>query len=142
MSSDIEKTVSFTVPYLTPPSVNHHTRPCKYVGKDGHLHTGKKLTKEAKAYYDAVAIFSRSRTVAPESDADRRKAVYAVTVHVYLGANQRLDADNGGKCAVDGLVRAGVIHSDAFIRPFTIYPHKDDRDNPRTEYTVTRMEPA
>jgi hypothetical protein len=133
-----EETVIFTVPYLTPPSVNHHVRPCKYIGRDGQLHTGKKLTKQTKAYYDAVAIFARGRTVDPQTPAARRKVIYSVEVDVYLGPGQRLDADNGGKCAVDALVRAGVIHSDAFVKPFTIRPQKDDRQNPRTEYCVRR----
>jgi hypothetical protein len=138
MSTEIEEVVAFTVPYLCPPSVNHAYLPTMYTGKDGYGHRGRKLSKEAKAYYDAVAIFARRRTVAPATDAERRKVQYAVTVDVYLGPNQRLDADNGGKCAVDALVKAGVIHSDAFVAPFTINPHRDDRSNPRTEYLVTR----
>lgn len=133
-----EEVVTFTVPYLTPPSVNHAYLPTMYTGRDGYGHRGRKLSKEAKAYYDAVAIFARGRTVAPLTDKERRKVRYNVEVHVYLGPNQRLDADNGGKCAVDALVRAGVIHSDAFVAPFKIVPHKNERTNPRTEYVVIR----
>src|SRR3981081_72380 len=122
-----EDVICFSVPYLIPPSVNHHTQPCKYIGRDGYLHEGRKLTKEAKAYYDAVAIFAQGRTVAPQTDAERRKVKYSVEVDVYLGKGQRLDADNGGKCSVDALVKAHVIHSDAFVAPFKITPHHDER---------------
>jgi Holliday junction resolvase RusA-like endonuclease len=61
-------------------------------------------------------------------------------VDVYLGAKQRGDADNFLKCGVDALVHAGVMHSDAYADDSRAIVHKDDRDNPRTEYTVTRME--
>jgi Holliday junction resolvase RusA-like endonuclease len=139
LSNDIEQVVTFTVP-LTPPSVNHHTKPCKYIGKDGFLHTGRKLTGEAKAFKDAVAIFARRRTVAPATPAERRKVKYKVLVDVYLGPNQRLDADNCGKLLCDSLAYAGVIHSDAFVGDFRVRPHKDDRQNPRSEFFVSRME--
>ena len=138
----MENVVSFTVPYLTPPSVNHHTRPCKYVGRDGLLHTGRKLTPEAKAFKLAVAIFARGRTVAPVTNSERSKVRYSVIADVYLGKAQRLDADNCGKLLLDGLQDAGVIHSDAFVEDFRVRPHKDDRENPRTEFIVSRIEEA
>lgn len=131
--------VSFTVP-LTPISVNHHTRPCKYRGKDGGLHLGFKLTKAARAYYEAFAIFARGETVAPQTDSERRKASYAIDADVYLGKGQRLDADNCGKQICDALVKAGTIHSDAYVTRCTINLHKEDRENPRTEIKVTRLE--
>jgi Holliday junction resolvase RusA-like endonuclease len=136
----IEQQISFTVPYLCPPSVNHFKKPCKYIGRDGSLHLGFKLTKETKAYYDAVAIFARNRTVAPATDAERRKVKYKVQADVYLGPKARGDADNFGKTICDGLARAGVIHSDAFVAENIINVHKDDRDNPRTEFLVERLE--
>ena len=136
----IEEVVTFTVPHLTPPSVNHYKKPTKYIGKDGNLHNGYKLTGEAKAYKDAVAIFARGRTVAPLTNSERRKVKYRVEVHVYLGPRQRLDADNCGKLLCDALENAGVIHSDAFVEDFRVRPHKDERDNPRTEFVVSRME--
>jgi Holliday junction resolvase RusA-like endonuclease len=138
---DPEIVVAFTVPHLTPPSVNHYTETCYYKGKDGNAHRGKKLTPEANAFKAAVAIFARGRTVAPIKNSERRKVQYAVVVDVYLGPNQRLDADNGGKLLLDGLEDAGVIHSDAYVEDFRVRPHKDDRENPRTEFLVTRLEP-
>jgi Holliday junction resolvase RusA-like endonuclease len=138
--SQVEDVVSFTVPYLTPPSVNHAYLPCRYTGKDGYAHTGRKLSKDAKAYKDAVAIFARGRTVAPLTNSERRRVKYRVLVDVYLGPNQRLDADNCGKLLCDSLETAGVIHSDAFVGDFRVRPHKDERNNPRTEFFVTRME--
>jgi Holliday junction resolvase RusA-like endonuclease len=132
--------VSFTVSYLTPPSGNHYKKPCKYIGKDGGLHLGFKLTKEAKAYYAAVSLFAQGRTVTPETDAERRKARYEVVMDVYLGQRQRGDADNFFKCGIDALVKAGVIHSDASVFQPTARVHKHMRDNPHTTYYVARLE--
>ena len=137
---EIEQLIVFTVPHLTPPSVNHYTKDCYYTGRDGFSHRGKKLTPEAKAYKDAVAIFARGRTVAPITNSERKKARYSVTVHLYLGPNQRLDGDNGAKLAIDALVNCGVIHSDTSVESHLI-PHKDERDRPRTEYIIERLEP-
>jgi Holliday junction resolvase RusA-like endonuclease len=139
MSSAIEKTVTFTVP-LTPPSVNHYTRAVYYRGRDGNPHKGKKLTKAAQAFRDAVAIFAQGRTVAPETDAQRRKVRYEVRVTVYLGPKQRGDADNFLKVAQDALQHCGVIHSDAFVYESKAIVVKDERTNPRTEFLVTRLE--
>jgi Holliday junction resolvase RusA-like endonuclease len=138
--NETEKLVSFTVPYLTPPSTNHYTRPCMYKGKDGTPHRGKKLTKEAKAYKDAVAIFARGRTVTPATDSERRKVQYRVEVTVYLGHKQRLDSDNSLKVAIDALVSAGVLHSDAYVERSTAIIVKDQRHDPRTHFIVERME--
>jgi Holliday junction resolvase RusA-like endonuclease len=138
---DAERIVAFTVPLL-PPSVNHYTKTCYYTGRDGLAHRGKKLTPEAKAFKEAVAIFSRNRTVSPLTNTERRKVKYEVRVDFYLGKGQRLDADNIGKLCCDSLQSAGVIHSDAYVAPFIATPHKDERDdprNPRTEFVVTRL---
>lgn len=139
MSSD---EIHFTVPYLIPPSGGHYKEPCKYIGRDGGLHLGFKVTKAAKAYYDAVAIFARGATVAPETDAERRRVQYGVRIDVYLGAKQRGDFDNFWKCGLDALVHCGMIHSDAAVdgENSKCVVHKDERDNPRTEYQITRLE--
>ena len=137
MSSFIEEVVAFTVP-LVPPSVNHAYSPIVYTGRDGYSHRGRKLTPEAKAFKDAVAIFARGRTVAPATDKERRSVKYAVQIDVYLGVGQRGDADNFNKIAVDALVNCGLIHSDAFMRSCLVTVHKEDRLNPRTEYAVAR----
>ena len=137
LSTEIEEVVAFTVP-LVPVSVNHAYSPIVYTGKDGYSHRGRKLTAEAKAFKDAVAIFAKNRTVAPATDKERRKVKYAVQIDVYLGIGQRGDADNFGKNSIDGLVSAGVIHSDAFISSCLITVHKEDRYNSRTEYIVAR----
>jgi Holliday junction resolvase RusA-like endonuclease len=139
-STQVEREVTFTVPYLTPPSGNHYKKPTKYIGRDGSLHLGFKLTKETKAYYEATAIFARGATVAPDTDAERRKVRYEVRIDVYLGPKMRGDEDNFLKAGVDALVRAGVIHSDHCSHNI-INVHRDDRDNPRTEYRVERLEP-
>jgi Holliday junction resolvase RusA-like endonuclease len=131
--------VAFTVPYLTPPSVNHYKRPTQRRDKDGKLRLWFQLTKEAHAYRDAVAIFARGESVAPRTDHERSKVKYAVHAKVYLGKRQRLDADNAGKVLLDALENCGVIHSDAFVQDSRIEIIKDQRDNPRTEVEVTRL---
>jgi Holliday junction resolvase RusA-like endonuclease len=132
--------VAFTVPYLIPPSVNHAWKPTMYTGKDGFAHRGRKTSPEVRAFKDAVAIFARGATVAP--DGDRRKVRYGVRMDVYLGPKQRGDFDNFWKCGLDALVNCGVIHSDAAVSGdhSKCVVHKDDRANPRTEYVVTRLE--
>src|SRR5215471_6528965 len=99
-----EEVICFTVPYLIPPSGNHYKKPCRYVGRDGCLHLGFKTTKEARAYYDAVAIFAQGRTIAPFDAKERTKTRYNVQIDVYLGPNQRGDNDNFLKCGLDALV--------------------------------------
>jgi Holliday junction resolvase RusA-like endonuclease len=142
MQAEIEREVCFTVPYLIPVSGNHYKRPCKYIGRDGSLHLGFKTTKEAKAYYDATAIFARGRTVAPQTDSERRKVRYGVRIDVYLPPKARGDFDNFWKCGLDALVHCGLIHSDAAVDGDNskCVVHRDQRTNPRTEYLVTRLE--
>lgn len=143
MDTEVEQLVVFTVPYLVPPSGNHYKRPTRYVGKDESLHLGFKLTKEAKAYYDAVAIFARGRTVAPQANIDRKRTSYAVRIDVFLPPRARGDFDNFFKCGLDALVKCGVIHSDAAVdgERSRCVVHKYQRGDPHTTYMVERLEP-
>lgn len=132
--------VKFTVPLL-PPSVNHYWRVTMYTGRDGFGHRGRKLTPEAKAWKEAVAIFARGQSVMPPTDRERRRCQYRVEVHVFYGPRDRGDADNFGKALLDGLTACGMIHSDTHV-DFRVVPHKDQRDdprNPRTEYQIERL---
>jgi hypothetical protein len=140
MSTENPDTVSFTVPGLLPPTVNHCYESCFYKGRDGYSHRGRKLSPEAIAFKYAVCIFARNLTVVPQSDKDRKKARYRVQIDLYLGPRQRLDADNSLKIGIDALVYAGVIHADHRVEVH-VTPHDDERHNPRTEYTVERLEP-
>jgi hypothetical protein len=135
---DIEKTVFFSVP-LVPQSVNHYKVPTVY-RKGVTFIRSFRLTNEAKAFKAAVAVFNQGRTVAPATASERRKVRYEVKVDIYLGKGQRLDADNSGKLICDSLVDCGCIHSDAFVAPFIVTPHKDQRWNPHTEFQITRLE--
>lgn len=139
-NSEISTHVAFTVPYLTPPSVNHYKKPVHYRSpKTGAMRLGFKKTREAQAYQDAVAIFARGATVAPSSDSERRKVKYKVHARVVLGERQRLDADNAGKVLLDALQNCGVIHSDAYVVESKVEIEKEDRENPRTEVEVWRL---
>jgi Holliday junction resolvase RusA-like endonuclease len=137
----IEDLVVFTVPGLIPCSVNHIWDETMYTGRDGYAHRGRKLSKQAIAFKHAVAIFARGRTVAPETDRERKKAKYRIKIDVYFGPRQKGDADNFLKNAIDSLVYAGVIHSDVNVVP-TPEVHRDERhniNNPRTQYIVERL---
>jgi Holliday junction resolvase RusA-like endonuclease len=135
MSSEMEDEVSFVVPHLTPPSGNHY-RGSLYWNHEGRMR--RKISPDAKAYRDAVAMFARGRTVAPP-DALKKKTAYDVRITVVLGPGQRGDEDNFHKVGLDALTRAGVIHSDAFAHCVCdVIRH--DRSNPRTIYTVTRKD--
>lgn len=136
----IEDIIVFTVP-LAPPSVNHLWLDTVYTGKDGFSHRGRKLSKDARAFKEAVAIFAQGRTVTPATDAERRKVLYRVEVHVYYGPKMRGDPDNFGKILLDSLQYAGVCHSDANV-DFRVVPHKDERhnpENPRVQFIIERM---
>jgi Holliday junction resolvase RusA-like endonuclease len=115
---------------LTPPSVNHYKRPAIIRGVRTYI-----LTKEAKAYKAAVAIIARGDTLAPATERERQKTRYRLTATVYLGRGQRADGDNLWKCLADGLVEAGVIHSDAAVSDWRIFVDRD-RSNPRTVIVV------
>jgi hypothetical protein len=132
----MEDVVTFTVPYLRPPSGNHYKAPCVYRDRQGYPRRGFKLTAEAKAYYAAVAIFAQGRTVAPP-DALKKKTAYDIRMIVVLGPRQSGDEDNFFKCGVDALVHAGVIHSDAYAH-CVCDVIRNDRGKPKTVYTVTR----
>ena len=135
----MSQSVSFTVP-LVPPSVNHYwieTYQYNRIIKKTVL--AKALSPEAVAFKSAVAVFAKGRTVIPV-DATKyqlSKVRYALNVTVYLGVGERGDGDNFFKGIGDGLVDAGVIHSDARIKSWHIEVDDTDRKNPRTEIQVS-----
>ena len=129
---DVPRVVRFTVPYLTPPSVNHY--------KIQDRKTGRwYVTAEGIAFKQAVCLFSRGETVAPIEKAEQRKVRYGLYITVYQGKNERGDGDNYWKCIADGLEDARVIHSDAFVEVWYLRVDKTERDNPRTKFRVARL---
>jgi Holliday junction resolvase RusA-like endonuclease len=116
---------------LVPPTVNHYKKPAIIRRRGQPPVKGQVLTAEAKAYKAAVAIFAHGETLAPAKESERRKTKYMLQATVYLGHNQRGDGDNFWKCLADGLVEAGVIHSDAAVTKWHIDVARD-RANPRT----------
>jgi Holliday junction resolvase RusA-like endonuclease len=107
---------------LIPPSVNHYK-----------MRTRKGVTfvsREAKSFKEAVAICSRGLSADGE--------FFRVYIGIFLGKGGKGDVDNFAKCCLDGLVDAGVIHSDAAITSLTIEKSRDVA-NPRTEITVEAL---
>ena len=130
--------IRFEVP-LTPPSVNHYKKPAIIIVK-GQRRRTMVLTPEALAYKAAVGVFARGETVAPAGKRERERTRYGLTVTVYMGKGERGDGDNFFKCIGDGLVDAGVIHSDAAVSEWHLFVRRD-RDNPRTVIEVTTSSP-
>ena len=108
---------------MEPPSGNHY-KSFRVIGK----HASWYLTPAAKAWHQAVAVFGRGQVVAGSA--------HHVTYTVYQGAGSRGDVDNYAKVILDGLVRAGVLKSDASVVSLHCYKRRD-RENPRTEIEVT-----
>jgi crossover junction endodeoxyribonuclease RusA len=115
------KELKLTIP-LEPPSVNHYVK---------HTRTGRHyVTKEATAFMQAVAIIANGRSVAAKA--------YEVTYTVYQGKGSKGDVANYEKCVGDGLVKAGVIHSDSAITDYHQHKRRDWL-NPRTEIHIKEV---
>ena len=82
-----------------PPTVNHYV---KHTRDGRHYVTG--AAKNFKR--DIVLCAGKTRLVAKE---------YSVEINVTLGKGDRGDIDNFAKVCLDGLVDAGIIHSDAAV---------------------------
>src|SRR5437870_5080493 len=124
MASPTERSMNLlilTIP-LVPPSVNHYV---KHARRGIHY-----VTKEAKAFKAAVGIIAQGRFVKAKR--------YSIAIELHLAKGQRLDADNGNKCILDGLTEAGVIHSDSAVTTISVQKFRDP-SNPRTEIKVTGL---
>ena len=119
---------------MEPPSGNHY-KSFRVIGK----HASWYLTKEAKAWHAAVKkelteagheLFG----IIPEV----RGNAHEITYTVYQGTGSRGDVDNYAKVILDGLVKAGVLKSDASVVAMHAYKVRD-RANPRTEITVRAL---
>lgn len=134
-----EHSITLVVDWI-PPSVNHYKEPSSKKLADGRRVKSFKLTPEAKAFCEMVAILARGRSITPETKKERDDIRYALYATVYLGKGQRGDGDNFWKCIADSLQKAGVIHSDARVRRWCLDVEDCDRGNPRTEIKVERIE--
>jgi len=119
-----EHSVRITVP-LIPPSVNHYV---KHTRAGWHY-----VSADAKSWKAAVAFASRGYTVAFPYPSG-----YVIEATVHLGKGGKGDVDNFAKCILDALKDAGVIHSDSAVTDLTLRKRRD-RENPRTEITVTGL---
>lgn len=131
---DVGSIICIEVPVRCP-SVNHYKKPVILRTRNGTQRSFA-LTPEALAFRDAVAIFARGKTLSPTGATARSKVRYAVACTVFLGEGERGDADNFGKCVLDSLQHAGVIHSDARVRLWHIEVEDGERENPRTLIAV------
>lgn len=116
--------MDFCVPLL-PPSVNHYKKP---TARRGHIEWY--VTDEAKAFIQAVGLFSRNESVRFEK--------YYVEIYLNLGPKARMDVDNCAKVVLDSLAKCGIIHSDAFVTDLAI--HK--RRAPESRTCITIWEPS
>jgi Holliday junction resolvase RusA-like endonuclease len=130
-------TLSFVVP-LVPVSVNHYKKPVVF-RKRGLIFRSYALTDEAQAFKRAVAVFAQGQTLIPDDPKEQKKAKYELWARIYLGPRGRMDGDNGNKQIGDGLQDAGVILNDNAIKRWHVEKFGDDRTNPRTEITISRI---
>ena len=73
-----------------------------------HTRSGRHyVTKEAIKFQEDIATVAQGKKV--------RAKAYVVEILCYLAPKEKLDIDNIPKCCLDGLVKAGVIHSDAAV---------------------------
>jgi Holliday junction resolvase RusA-like endonuclease len=132
---------------LIPPSINHYVK---------HTRLGVHyVTKEAKAFKDAVVIFTRGRHVVANA--------FSVTIAVFLGNThggrklkngtrievpQKLDCDNAAKVVLDALETSRVFEapkpkgkklSDAAVSVLKVSRFHDPK-NPRTEITIEALD--
>jgi crossover junction endodeoxyribonuclease RusA len=119
--------IEFSIP-MVPPGVNHYVK---------HTRNGKHYkTSEAIAWEETFALHAPKLSV-------QGKTFYLHVAYV-LGKGQRLDIDNGNKCALDAVARAGMLRdrdgkvlSDAWIE--RLYVGLDRKTRPqqgRTSFIV------
>lgn len=127
MNEPQEQAIFLVIP-LEPPSVNHYKNriPGKYQPDGRQVFT---ISKEARAFLDAIAIFARGQQI------DHKHKHYRVEYCVFQGKGSKGDIDNYAKCILDGLVRASVIKSDAGVIDLHMSKRRDP-DNPRTEIRI------
>jgi Holliday junction resolvase RusA-like endonuclease len=123
---------------LVPPSVNHYKDTQILRSRKSGKHFLKwTVTPEAEIFKLEVRKAAGMLSVAPATLREQRKTTYRLRAVIYLGEGQRGDGDNFWKVIGDSLTFAGVIHSDAAVKDWHLYVRRD-RENPRTEITVTR----
>lgn len=105
-----------------PPSVNHYKRT-----RNGRYY----VTREALQFKNDIGLFVKRAGVPGTIAAN----TYELEVFLYLGKGQRGDGDNFWKVIADGLVDAGVIHSDAAVMDWILHVRRDWNE-PRTEITI------
>ena len=116
--------MKLTIP-MEPPSGNHY-KSFRVIGK----HASWYLTPAAKAWHNTVAVIAQGQVV--------EGASHEIDYTVFQGAGSRGDVDNYAKVILDGLVRAGVLKSDASVVALHCYKRRD-RENPRTEITIVEF---
>jgi Holliday junction resolvase RusA-like endonuclease len=115
------KELKLTIP-IEPPSGNNYIR---------HTRLGRHyMTPQAIAWYQTVAAIVCGQSVSGDT--------HEITYTVYQSSRSRADVDNYAKCILDGLVKAGVLKSDASV--VDLHAHKRrDRLNPRTEIHIREV---
>lgn len=136
---------SLIVPLL-PPSVNHYKKPTVHFNRQtGMVRRGYRISPEAEAFQIAVARLARGVRLieevapllvesGPMTERQLRRVRYGIDVRIQFGPGERGDGDNTWKCILDGLHKAGVIHSDAYVVEYHMV--KDDETREKNETTI------
>lgn len=111
--------VEVIVPML-PPSANHYVK---------HTRNGRHyVTKEAKAFFQAVGLAAKGHYVRGDS--------YTVEIYINLMPGEKGDLDNFAKVCIDGLVKANVIDSDSKVTVLVMHKKRWKSYIPQTQITV------
>lgn len=114
--------MTYIIPEI-PPSNN------RYIGRTNY----REYQAEKKRWAQLIAYLCRPKP---------RQPYYRATVEIayYFPTRARRDPDNySGKMILDGLTGAGIIKDDSFGRIELILRGDYDKQNPRTEITVTEV---
>jgi Holliday junction resolvase RusA-like endonuclease len=121
----LEKVWSVTVPG-TPVSVNHY----KHGGGGAWA-----IRPEAKAWLEDLTKTVWIHNASANTVSTQEWKQYEVTILLWLGKGRRGDIDNFAKLVLDGLVKCGVLHSDAAVMRLVMELARDP-EHPRTHIEV------
>jgi hypothetical protein len=99
----------------------------------GCFHTKKWVRDSAWYSCKTIRLSGRARCVGTG------KCRYSVEIEIQLGPKQKGDVDNFPKVVLDGLVIAGVIHSDAAVDCLTIKKSRTDAMGSASTKIVVRL---
>ena len=97
----------------------------------------RKGTERSRAYKDHVGLLTML-AVNRSGWRSRPEETFAVTLRAFVGTLRTIDVDNIAKCALDGIKGPAFPDDRQVVR--LLVEKSLDRERPRLEVTVTRLE--